>query len=129
MSRISLPSISGSGSVAEEKSPSVFDVHPIAEEDEVGETQFDASFQRLVSIQFGPMNPAASVKNRIGVLEESTQSQHDFNRLTGKTFQNLSNDVHSMDDMMREFVRQTQGEIEGKINLMKKEYDHRYAEL
>jgi hypothetical protein len=125
MSRISLPSISGSASVAEEKSPTIFDVQPIAEEDEVGETLFDTSFQRLVTIQFAPVNPDASVKNRISLLEESTQAQHDFNRLTGKTFQNLSNDVHTLEEMMRDYVKQTQTDIEGKITVLKKEYDHR----
>jgi gas vesicle protein len=125
MSRINLPSISVSSAAPEEKSP-LFDVHPIAEEDEVGETQFDVSFQRLASIQYPPMVPASSVKNRLGALEESAQSQHEFNRLTTKTFQNLSNNVSSLEDMMREFVKQTQGEIEGKISLMKKENDHRF---
>lgn len=128
MSRINLPSITVPTPTgpAEEKSPTIFDVHPIAEEEEVGETQFDSSFQRLASIQFPPMVPASSVKNRIGALEDSTQSQHEFNALSTKTFQNLSNNVTSLEDMMREFVRQTQGEIEGKMNLMKKENDHRW---
>lgn len=124
MSRLNLPSIPGS--ISDEKNSNLFDVQPIAEEDEVGETQFDTSFQKLLSLQFPPMNPMSSVKHRIGSLEESTQTQHEFNRLTGKSFHNLSNNVHSLEDMMREIVKQSQADMEGKMLLMRKEYDHRF---
>ncbi len=124
MSRLNLPPIPGS--ISDEKNSNLFDVQPIAEEDEVGETQFDTSLQKLLSLQFPPMNPMSSVKHRIGALEESTQTQHEFNRLTGKSFHNLSNNVHSLEDMMREIVKQSQADMEGKMLLMRKEYDHRY---
>lgn len=104
---------------------SMFEVQPIMEVDEVADTQFDISFQKLLAIQFPPMNPVASVKNRLNTLEESAEKQHQFDKLTGQTFQNLSNNVTGLEDMMREIIRQSQSDMESKLATLKKEYDHR----
>lgn len=124
--KVTLPGIPGAASFAAEEKNSMFDVHPIPEEDEVAENKFDASLSRLATVQFPEIIPGASVKSRIATLEASAETQNKFDNLTFQSFNNLSNNVHSLEDMMRELVKHTQHEIESKMNLLKKEYDHRY---
>jgi hypothetical protein len=124
--KVTLPGIPGVTSFAGEEKTAMFDVHPIPEEDEVAENQFDASLSRLGALQFPEINPVASVKSRIVALELSAETQNKFDNLTFQSFNNLSNNMHSLEDMMRELVKNTHHEIEGKMNLLKKEYDHRF---
>lgn len=125
--KVTLPGIPGAASFAVEEKTSMFDVHPIPEEDEVVENNFDVSLSRLAALQFPEITPVASVKSRIAALETSAVTQNQFNNLTFQSFSNLSNNMHSLEDMMRELVKHTQREIESKMNLLKKEYDHRYC--
>ncbi len=128
MSRVSLPSINnGQGHVSydEQKSPQ-FDVEPIVEEEEYNENKFNDTVQRLANQPFPePMNDQCSMKNRITNLERTAEVQSDFNKLSHRTFINLSGDLVSTEEALKDLINQVQNTFDSKLASMKKEYDHR----
>ncbi len=126
MSRVSLPSIgNGHHSYDEQKSPH-FEVDPIVEEEEYNENKFSDTVQRLSNQPFPePMNDQSSMKNRISNLERTAEVQTDFNKLSHRTFVNLSGDLQTTEETLKDLINQVQNSFDSKLAAMKKEYDHR----
>lgn len=132
MSRVSLPSIGNSGhgqgnshSYDEQKSPHMFEVEPIAEE-EYNENKFSDTVQRLATQPFPPVAPEQSMKNRISALEQTAEVQSDFNKLSHRTFINLSAELQTTEETLKDMINQVQNNFDSKLAAMKKEYDHRF---
>lgn len=128
MSRVSLPSIGQPGqgpSYDEHKSALQFDVEPIVEEEEYNENKFSDTVQRLANQPFPELCGDQSMKNRISALERTAEVQSDFNKLSHRAFINLSGDLQSSEESLKDFINQVQNNFDMKLNAMKKEYDHR----
>ncbi len=129
-----LPAIGGaSQTFDEQKSQSLmFDAQPIIEEDgeeqdpHYNEHRFDHTVGKLSTRPFPEVNENASMKSRIATLERTAEVQGDYNKLSHRTFMNLSNDVHGLEEHIKDLMAQMQNNFDNKLASMKKEYDHRY---
>lgn len=128
-----LPAI-GNQTFDEQKSQSLFD-GPIMEEEggmegeghdpHYNEHRFDHTVNRLATRPFPELNENASMKTRIMTLERTAEVQGDYNKLSHRSFMNLSNDVHGLEDHIKDLMQQMQNSFDNKLATMKKEYDHR----
>lgn len=107
--------------------------HTITKDDAISETdentlgtdnKFEESNDKLASLVFPTMNPAATVKQRIALLEGSAEQQNEFDRLTHDTFCNLSNNLSNTDQVLRGVIIDVQKAMDEKLAAFKKEYDH-----
>lgn len=129
MSRVSLPSIGNNGQGTfydEHKSAVMFDVEPIVEEEEYNHNKFSDTVQRLANQPFPEISGEQSMKNRISTLERTAEVQGDFNKLSHRSFINLSGDLISTEEALKDLINQVQNTFDNKLNNMKKEYDHRF---
>lgn len=132
---MSLPKIHGatSSSHNRENSQPMFDV-PEEEDREFametttnGNDKFTNSLHSMDVLPYPPIDPTDSVKNRINILEQMSDTQRSFNHITHDSFTNLNTNLLSTEDRLRELVAEVQKGFDEKLAVMKKEYDHRYA--
>eukprot|EP00981_Chlorochromonas_danica_P003947 scaffold748_cov176-Ochromonas_danica.AAC.1 len=134
--RISFPAIPGSQSTTIPPSSPLRptsrngrDVPPIPDNVKNCVDKFNASYQELTAIPFPPLNPEASVKGRLQVLEAVVEAQTEYNQTNNRTVADLNTNLHSAEDMILTLLKQTQDNFDAKVNQMKKEYDHRYCHV
>jgi hypothetical protein len=132
---VTLPTIGGNyggeqqhGGMAffdEQKSMGNYEFMSIAEEEEYDENKFSDTAKKLTVQSFPVLDENGTMKNRIFALEHTADTQADVNKLSHRTFMNLSADLRSTEDHLKELLGQVQNGFELKLIAMKKEYDHR----
>lgn len=121
-----LPVISGANGEKPQSRGGSRDRPQTPNEAQMAASKFNAVLQQLSSIPFPPIASDLSVKARLGNLEGAAISQSDFNNTAIESFGQLNSSLHAAEDVIKQFLKQTQDSFDAKLAALKKEYDHRF---
>ena len=88
-------------------------------------TAFDRSVQDLISVDFPVIDNGISVKDRISKLENTCAVQTESNKIVYDTFNNLSGNLKTTDNTLRDIIAHVKSITDSTIEQLKKEYDHK----